>query len=189
MKENKRSNDAGCPTFSSFKNLVTTKARLRLHRENISKGPILTKLEGFGKVNIPVMCPGRGFPRRVSLDSYNMRKMAGKRFLMSQRNCNSSGAEKVASFIYFHHLSVPPPQWTEWLAKLSWPVNVSFFVDQASCLPFSPGKFIYSLSGRNSGLNCKPEHLLASLRLGQLKQRTTATKSQAEKEVLFLSTM
>lgn len=97
-------NDLDCPTFSSFKILVTTKIGFRLHRGNISKGPILTKLEDPGKVNIPMMCPTGGFPRRASLNSYNMRKIAGKRFLISQNSCNTRRAGKVASFISFLHL-------------------------------------------------------------------------------------
>lgn len=132
---------------------MTTKTKFRLHRGNISKAPILTKLEGPGKVNISTMCPGGGFPRRVPLDSYNMRKIAGKRFVISQKRCNSRGTGKVASFVYFHYLC-PLLSGQNDLQGSPGLVNESFFVDQVSCLPFCPGKFIYSLNSWNSWLNC-----------------------------------
>jgi hypothetical protein len=105
MKENKKDNDLNHPTFSSCKNLVDNKNRVQTVLERNIQGIYFDKAESHSKVNIPQCFPGWSSPPREPQDSDNLRRMAGKTPLNSQRSCNSRGIQKIINFTYFHYPS------------------------------------------------------------------------------------
>lgn len=81
----------------SSEKLVATKTGSRGHWRNVSQGPPGTELEYRAKWALPPCFPDSS----PGFTSYNLRKTAGKRFLISRKNCSFGGAVKIAGFKEF----------------------------------------------------------------------------------------